>query len=117
MTKTKKDPLTGEIFTPKKVTQRFKNPENQIKWNNNLQSQRRQSLGVILRPLQKTHRILTTALGRKEYVRLHREWLKGAGADMTLFTHIESVNSERFHSIFNFKITLDGQYYLIQKIE
>jgi len=112
-----KDPLTGEMFTPKKVTQKFKTRANQIKYNNNLQSVRRRFLGIILKPIMKTHRILMNALGSKQTVFLHREWLDGAGADMTLFTHIETIDQKRFHCIFNLIIKPKDEYYIITKIK
>ena len=115
--KERRDPLTGEMFTPKKVTQKFKTSANQIKYNNNLQSVRRQFLGILLRPLMKTHRILTNALGSKKKVTLHKEWLAGAGADMTLLTHVETIDKKRFQAIFNFIIKVNGEYYVITKIQ
>ena len=111
-----KDPFSGEEFIPKKITQRFKTPSNQIKFNNQLQSRRRQFLGMILKPLNRTHRILTKALGESSSVRLHKEWLKGAGADMTLFTHIEKMDNVNFKAIFNIAISVKEEYYIIQKI-
>lgn len=114
--KKRKDPLTGEEFVPKKISQRFKTRSNQIKYNNDLQSKRRQSLGFILKPMAKTHRILTQALGKKSEVKLHKEWLKGAGADMTLLTHVEKINGENFRALFNFSIRVENEYYIIQKI-
>lgn len=115
--KLRKDPLTGETFTPKKVTQRFKTRANQIKFNNQLQSARRQFLGIILKPLTKTHRILTNALSGKKTAKLHKEWLAGAGADMTLFTHVEKIDQRKFHAIFNFTISAIEEYYVITKID
>jgi hypothetical protein len=113
----RKDPLTGELFIPKKVTQKFKTRENQIKYNNELQSLRRQFLGPLLSPLLKTHRILSNAIGTKNTITLHKEWLKGAGADMTLFTHVETIDAKRFHAIFNFTIAFDKENYRITKIK
>ena len=113
----RKDPLTGELFVPKKVTQKFKNRENQIKYNNQLQSIRREFLGQLLRPLLKTHRILTNAIGEKSTITLHKQWLAGAGADMTLFTHVETIDTKGFHAIFNFTILANNEYYKITKIK
>lgn len=113
----RKDPLTGELFIPKKVTQKFKTRDNQIKYNNLLQSYRRQFLGTLLRPLMKTHRILSNAIGTKNTITLHKEWLSGAGADMTLFTHVETIDSKGFHAIFNFIISSNNEYYRITKIK
>lgn len=115
--KIQKDPLTGETFTPKKVTQRFKNRANQVKFNNQLQSIRRQFLGILLKPLMKTHRVLTNALRGKDSIMLHKEWLAGADADMTLFTHIETIDQKRFHAIFNFTISVKGDFYVITKTD
>ena len=112
----RKDPLTGEIFVPKKVTQKFKNRENQIKYNNQLQSIRREFLGQLLRPLLKTHRILTNAIGDRNSITLHKQWLAGAGADMTLFTHVETIDTKGFHAVFNFTIQANEEYYKISKI-
>ena len=113
----RKDPLTGELFVPKKVTQKFKNRENQIKYNNQLQSLRREFLGHLLRPLLKTHRILTNAIGDRNSITLHKQWLAGAGADMTLFTHVETIDAKGFHAIFNFTILANNEYYKITKIK
>lgn len=112
----RKDPLTGELFIPKKVTQKFKTRENQIKYNNQLQSIRRQFLGPLMRPLMKTHRILSNAIGTKNTITLHKEWLSGAGADMTLFTHVETIDETRFYAMFNFTISSNKEYYKITKI-
>jgi hypothetical protein len=114
--KKRKDPLTGEEFIPKKVTQRFKTPSNQIKYNNQLQSKRRQFLNLLLTPMTRTHRILTKELGNKPFVKLHKQWCKGAGADMTLFTHIEQIEGKQFRAFFNYSITVEGEYYIIKKL-
>ena len=111
------DPLTYEEFVPRLSTQKFKNPQNQIEYNNKLQSKRRKALGSILKPMQKTHRILTKALGENESVRIHHQWLKGAGADMTLMTHIEDEGDQRFSALFDLKIQVAGSYYIIQKLK
>jgi hypothetical protein len=42
--KKKVDPLTYEEFVPRSINQRFKSPQNQIKYNNKLQSKRRKEL-------------------------------------------------------------------------
>jgi hypothetical protein len=114
--KKKVDPLTYEEFVPRSINQRFKSPQNQIKYNNKLQSKRRKALGSILRPMLKTHKILTKALGDDESVRIHHQWLKGAGADMTLMTHIEDEGEQRFSALFDLKIQVSGSYYIIQKL-
>jgi hypothetical protein len=117
MMKKRIDPLTYEEFVPKSIIQKFKNPQNQIKYNNKLQSKRRKALGSILKPMQKTHRILTKALGDDESVRLHHQWLKGAGADMASMTHIETEGEKRYSALFDFKIEAFGNYYIIQKLK
>jgi hypothetical protein len=109
------DPLTKEEFYPKKVTQRFKCRANQIKYNNRLQSQRRQQLGVTLNPLTKTHRILTKAIGEKDSIKLHKEWLRGSGANMTLLTHMEFINKVQYFALFEFIISKETDYYIIKK--
>jgi hypothetical protein len=114
--KKRKDPLTGEEFTPKKVTQRFKTPSNQIKYNNQQQSKRRQFLNVILTPMTRTHRILEKELSGLQEVKLHKEWCKRAGADMTFFTHIESIHGKHFRSLFNFTISAENDFYIIKRI-
>jgi hypothetical protein len=115
--KKRKDLLTGEEFIPKKVTQRFKTPANQIKHNNLQQSKRRQLLNVLLTPMTRTHRILTKELGKKPQVKLHREYLKGADADMTLITHVEKIDGRQFRALFNFTISVEGEFYVIKKIK
>lgn len=82
-----KDPLTGEEFIPKKISQRFARPENRIKQNNLKASKLRQERAFLDKYFHKNHRIF-----RKIYVLegdnvFNIFWLEGKGFQFGATTH------------------------------
>jgi hypothetical protein len=55
---TRKDPLTGQIFFPKKISQKYACPENRIKHNNKKASILRQERAILDKHFHKNHVIL-----------------------------------------------------------
>lgn len=62
---TGKDPLTGQPFTKKVETQKFANKQNQIRFNNRIATERRQTLSPYLTLLYSNRRILNKVIGKK----------------------------------------------------
>ena len=55
---TLKDPLTGQVFIPKKISQKYASPENRIKHNNKKASILRQERAFLDKHIHKNHLII-----------------------------------------------------------
>lgn len=84
----RKDPLTGEEFVPKKISQRFANPQNRVKYNNNLANALRQERAVVDKPINKAHRILKELMKNKKKETFHKQFLHGKGLDFKALNKI-----------------------------
>ena len=99
---TKKDPLTGETFLPKRVNQRFASASNRKKYNNQQANALRKKRAIIYGPLNKTHLLLMKLMkGRNEAI-YSKDYLKGYGVELSLFNHIVSIDNIGHHAIFEF---------------
>lgn len=117
----RKDLLTGEEFIPKRVDQKFKSRENQIKFNNQQQNERRKKLNVKLAPLSKNQRILEKLMKGRTTLKIHKEFLKGCGFVSGFFTHMDyqkdnngAVN--QYPVIFSFMLIRENEHFIINRI-
>ena len=101
---TKKDPLTGETFLPKRVNQRFASASNRKKFNNQQANALRKERDKICGPLNKTHLLLVKLMKGKNEATFSKEFLKGYGAGLSLFNHIVKIDGVQHHCIFEFVI-------------
>lgn len=101
---TRIDPLTGEVFIPKKSSQRFANPQNRIKYNNDLAGKRKLERAFIDKPLHANRNILKDILGNKKQVVVHEEFLKGRGYDFNVTTHYDKWENRNVPCIYEFMI-------------
>lgn len=99
---TKKDPLTGEQFTPKRVNQRFASASNRKKFNNQQANALRKKRATIYGPLNKTHLLLIKLMKGKNEATYSKEFLKGYGVELNLFNHIVKIDDIQHHAIFEF---------------
>ena len=117
---TKKDPLTGEAFTPKRLNQRFASATNRKKFNNQQANALRKKRAIFYGPLNKNHLLLIKLMKGKNEASYSKEFLKGYGVDLNVFNHIVSIDNIGHHAIFEFvliilsnttvKILRDGRY-------
>jgi hypothetical protein len=116
---TLKDPLTGEIFEPKKITQRFANKKNQIAYNNLMAKKKRIEKAVYDKPLDKNRTILKTLLAGKSEVTRSKDFLFGMGYDFNLYHNWFQFNKEKnmwARGIYEYIIiTSDNNNYIIKK--
>lgn len=101
---TRIDPLTGEVFIPKKSSQRFANPQNRIKYNNDLAGKRKLERAFIDKPLHANRNILKDILGNKKQVVVHEEFLKGRGYYFKVTTHYDKWEDRNVPCIYEFMI-------------
>lgn len=101
---TRKDPLTGEEFIPKKNSQRFATPQNRIKYNNEKASNLNIERAFIDKPLHSNRNILNELLGIKTEITVHQEFLKGRGYNFNLITHYDKWEGKNVPCIYEFII-------------
>ena len=108
------DPLTGKPFTKKRVTQRFSNRRNQVRYNNMKATERRRILSRHLNILYRNREILLRLLGDKTERIVTRDFLVGAGYNLTYFTQTGNSGKNPVYGIFEFAlIPLNGGQYKI----
>jgi len=99
---TQKDPLTGEIFTPRKISQRFAKPANRIVFNNLKATKIRREKSYVDKPLHVNNRILKELLPEKGEIILHKEFLLGKGFRFTVHTHFKSIGNEHYYAVYDY---------------
>ncbi len=104
---TKIDPFTGEEFIPKKISQRFANKENRIKFNNDKAKKIRIEQAPIINPLKLNYRIIKELIGSKMEIILNKEFLRGKGFDFTVNSGIERYNQKIYPLIFTYLVIND----------
>jgi len=101
-TEKRKDPLTGEEFIPKKISQRFATPQNRIKYNNKLAGALRQEKAYVDKPMNSTHRILKDLMKNKKKETFYKQFLIGKGVSFRVFNTIKKVDNVERHSLYEF---------------
>lgn len=105
---TKKDPLTGEPFTPKRVNQRFASASNRKKFNNLHANALRKKRAIIYGPLNKNHLLLMKLMEGKSERIFSYDFLEGYGIQFNSFSHTMVIDEKRHNCIFEFIIMIDG---------
>ena len=105
---TKKDPLTGETFIPKRVNQRFASASNRKKFNNQQANVLRKERAIIYSPLNKTHLLLMKLMEGKSERIFSYDFLEGYGIQFNSFSHTMVIDKKRHNCIFEFIIMIDG---------
>lgn len=98
----RKDKLTGEEFVPKKISQKFANPQNRVKYNNNLANALRQERAVVDKPINKAHRILKELMKNKKKETFHKQFLLGKGIDFKALNKIITVEGIPRYALYEF---------------
>ncbi|MBL4593473.1 MAG: hypothetical protein JKX68_06620 [Flavobacteriales bacterium] len=97
-----KDPLTGELFSPKRSNQLFASGENQIRYNNLKAQETRKVKASIHRYLDKNRTILSIVLGNNKEVIQSRDFLLGAGFYFAYHTHNIRKNNEIWKCVYDY---------------
>lgn len=108
-TEKRKDPLTGEEFVPKKISQRFATSDNRIKFNNQKANAVRKEVSYIDKPLHLNRRILKQLMGNEKEKTFHKEFLLGKGIDFRVTTHVITIDSIKRFCLYQFIYIFDDQ--------
>jgi hypothetical protein len=104
---TKKDPLTGEEFIPKRVNQRFASASNRKKFNNQQANQLRKKRAIIYRPLNKNHLLLMKLMKGIDESVFTYDYLEGYGIQYNSYSHIKEVEGAKHFFVFEFALIID----------
>jgi hypothetical protein len=99
-----KDPLTGDLFTPKRSNQKFANRKNQIRFNNEKQNKNRKENLMVNRQLQKNKNCYKSILGTEKVVIKSADYLLGAGVKTWYYTHEMKDGSQRVYCCYDYCI-------------
>jgi hypothetical protein len=105
-----KDLLTGEEFEPKKISQKFSNSKNRIKYNNNKASKLRKDKAYIDKPLNNNLRILNELMKDKKESKFHNEFLLGKGFNFNLSTHIDIYMERKYYCIYQYLMITEKEH-------
>ena len=110
--KKKKDPFTGEEFTPKRYNQKFACRNNQIAYNNVKARKIREKKKPIDNVLETNRKILIRILKGAEAATVSKEFLLGAGFNFSFFNRSFSKDKSTYQCVYNYAITKleNGKY-------
>jgi hypothetical protein len=97
-------PYRGEEFIPKRSNQVYANGKFRTYYNNKKSNDKRKLLASINKPLIKNFDIFNWIVGDEPYKIVHKEFLRGAGFNFSVFTHIskdEKIN-KLCYSVYHF---------------
>jgi hypothetical protein len=103
---TRNDLLTGEKFTPKRITQKFACSENRTRYHNSRANKLRHSLRYVNAPLQQNFKILSELMEGKTEQKFHKQFLLGKGYSFNVFTHYHPLESKNVPCIYFYAISL-----------
>ena len=109
----------GEMFQTRKTIKEFVNLKHQKDHNNLVQNDKYRSLNEMESRHRKTLGIYKKLMGKKNQVRLSREFLRGAGAELGLMSNylpFEGINYPVLHNIMIIHDKDDENYVTLKKI-
>lgn len=98
----RKDPLTNLEFEPKRISQRFENPQNRIKYHNLAAKKLRHSVAYVNRPLHKNLKVMNELLEGKTEALFHKQFLFGKGFSFGVHTHYELYNGKTEKAVYQY---------------
>ena len=104
----RKDPLTGEEFTPTKETQIFATPANRIKFNNHKANKERKEINIKNKPFQTNYSILAELFTIDKNAVYSRDFLLGKGYNFHYITHLTNYEGTDYPSIYEFIVVISG---------
>ena len=112
----RKDPYTGEVFTPKRNNQFFATRQNQVAYNNAKARKVRQLHSDIDNHIKKNWQILDDVLKLQSKVTRTKEFLKGAGYNFSLYNSYRMEGAYAYYGVYNYGIRAinDNQYEIIK---
>jgi hypothetical protein len=109
----------GEMFQTRKSNKKFVNLKHQKDNNNLVQNEKYRSLNEMESRHRKTHGIYKKMMGKKSQMRLSREFLRGAGAELGLMTNyipFDGIKYAVLHDVMIITNKEDNNYVTLKKI-
>ena len=111
----KKCKCCGEEFETNRIDQFFLNRLHQVSFNNKKQSDRRKKLGKFNKDISSTYGIYLRLLGTKSQLKKSKEFLRGSGANLAVYTHTDEINGEFIQCLFDIAIFDKDEYLILKK--
>jgi hypothetical protein len=92
------------VFYARRINQRFKCPENRIKYNNRKATKIRHSVAHINTPLNQNLRILNELMVNEIFKKFHRQYLLGKGFNFKVLTHYKKVGGVDLPCVYHYAI-------------
>lgn len=105
----RQDLLTNEEFVPVRVNQKFAHPKNRIKFHNDRANSLRHRLANIEKPLRKNLIIIEEILNGRKEAEFHKQYLKGKGYSLPLFTHYSNINNVSYPTVYTYVLIVQGE--------
>jgi hypothetical protein len=99
----------GESFETSRSDKVYLNKRHQVKHNNQVQYEKIQRLNPLQLRERQTYLIYLRLLGDKEIASFTREFLRGAGADLSLLNRFTTVNGNNQMSLFDVLIIFNSE--------
>lgn len=100
------DPLTGELFIPKRNNQIFAARQNQIRYNNLKAAKERQAKAKSRKILDTNRKVLQSILGPHSEIIKSLDYIDGAGLDFGYNTHTIIIQGVKWICIYDYAYTL-----------
>lgn len=114
----RKDPHTGEMFTPSRRNQKFANRKNQIDYNNAKARKRRESTKNLDQKLAKNRLILQKLLLEKNLINVYRNTLLTLGFDFGVFNRLLNKGNNQVYGIYEYYLLpIDENNFEIGKLQ
>lgn len=109
-------PCCGETFETNRIDKFYIADLHQRNHNNSRQYDKRKKLDLINKPLNATYNIYKELLGNKLSTRISKEFLKGRGANLKYFSHVEKIDGLPTHVLFDIAIINEETIINLRKI-
>lgn len=113
-------PYSGLKFTPKRSNQIYANAEYRIAHNNEKNRLKQKPTKKAFNLLHKNYNILHELMEGKKIIKVHSEFLRGAGFSFSVFTHFEEdlINGVDIYALHDFTFyKYEGDIYTIRRNE
>jgi hypothetical protein len=109
----------GEMFQTRKTNKKYITPKHQKDNNIFVSNNKYRSLNEMEARQRKTLGVYKKLLGKKNQIRVSREFLRGAGADLGLVTNFTPFEGNHYHALHKIIIIPDkddNNYVTLKKI-
>jgi len=99
---------SGEVFTPHRYNQKFRDRKSQIAFNNEVARKKRAIKSPIDRVLDSNRTILINILGRHKEITKSQDFLLGAGFNFRYFNQSVTYDKKPCQLVYEFAIISNG---------